>query len=60
MNIFVLDDEVVSLDDLIAANAETLDERTVAELRALRPGEFLVLGGGAWAESVIRCQETTP
>lgn len=52
---FMLDGEPIDLEELIDANREELDEGEIDALRALRPGESITLGGGAWAEWVVAC-----
>jgi len=46
-------DDWATLDEMIEANAD--DEALCEQLRAMRPGDRIVTGGGAWAEGWIAC-----
>jgi len=51
---YTLDGDPVDLDEFLADNAETFTGDEVAAARALRAGEQIVYGGGAWATFVLR------
>jgi hypothetical protein len=56
--LYTLDDEPVDLDVFLRDNAAPdvagFSDEDLAAIRALRPGEEIVLGGGAGAEFVLR------
>lgn len=52
---FTVDGEPVDLEALIDANRDGLDEDAIAALRAMRPGDAIAFGGGAWAEWIVAC-----
>lgn len=55
LDLQTMDAPIVPLADFLAANAD--DEETCASVRALRPGQGMVVGGGAapaFAVSMLR------
>lgn len=52
-DVYRLDGEVVDLEAFFRDNAEGLCAEDVADIRALQPGEKIVLGGGAAATFVL-------
>lgn len=53
--VFALDGERVDLNELLDANREGLDDEEIAAIRAMKPGDSITFGGGAWATFVVVC-----
>ncbi len=53
---FTLDGEPVDLQELLDANRDGLDPDELDAIGALRPGESITFGGGAWATFVVACE----
>jgi hypothetical protein len=53
--VFALDGEPVDLDELLDANREGLDDEEIDAIRAMKPGDSISFGGGAWATFVVAC-----
>jgi hypothetical protein len=56
---WTLDGQPVDLAEFLSDNRETFDIETCHIIGALRPGESLIVGGGAGAEFVLR-REAVP
>lgn len=60
MKTYTLDGEPINIEDFIrdntAPDVEPLPDEEIAAILALKPGEELILGGGAAAEFVIACK----
>lgn len=53
--VFTLDGGPVDLDGVTHDNRDGLDADELDAIRAMKPGDSIIFGGGAWASFVVAC-----